>query len=69
MMIPGKNKPAGTQIPYVKVVITYQIVMKVTVSPRVRLTPLERIDLIVFPSVLKRRVEIGLYSVRAHVEL
>ena len=43
--------------------------MKVTVSPRVRLTPLERIDLIVFPSVLKRRVEIGLYSVRAHVEL
>jgi len=51
------------------VVIIYQMARKVIVSPSVRLTPLDRIDLIVLPSVLNSRVEIGLYSVGPHVEL
>lgn len=46
-----------------------QIDMKTTDSPKVRLTPFDKIDFIVLPSVLNSKVESGLYSVISHVEL
>ena len=61
MMIPGKNTPAGTQIPYVTISQKVQRKKKETRPPTLAVVYMFIKALIVPPSVLKPSVARGLY--------
>ena len=60
MIIPGKNRPAGTFVPYVVIVSKYQMIKNVMIPPNSVSTLWPMMFLIICDSEAHRRVAIGL---------